>query len=297
MGHGDFRTRVSGSKAASRLRARLQRTHAVAEQRVEVQRPLDAELARCVERRQIRVVFQPLVDLASSRVVAAEALARWDHPGLGTVDPGRFIPVAERTGDIITIGRYVLDTALLQLATWNAGRDADERITMHVNVSPVQLAYPAIVHDVRRAIENSGVDPTLVVLEITESAALSSALVFDVLTALKALGVALAIDDFGTGYSSLSYLTWLPVDEIKLDRSFLTDLTREQNRTVLASMIGLAKGLGLDTVIEGIEHADQVDALVAIGARYGQGYHFDRPLPAADFADRIDDPALAALAA
>jgi EAL domain-containing protein (putative c-di-GMP-specific phosphodiesterase class I) len=251
---------------------------------------LERDLASAVERGEIHVVFQPIVDLVSSRIVAAEALMRWKHSVFGPIEPLRFIDAAERSGQIVGIGRHILRTSLAQLAEWNADRSDDEQLSMHVNVSTRQLDDPSIVDDVRTALELTGVTPSLLVLEITESAALGSTTAFDALGHLKALGVTLSIDDFGTGYSSLSYLAWLPVDEIKIDKSFLADLTREQSRAVLTSMILLAGRLGMSTVVEGIEQAEQVGELLALGARFGQGYHFDRPLPAAEFRCRLASP-------
>ena len=254
----------------------------------------EGELARCVERGQIEVVYQPIVDLVSHRLLGAEALARWRHPSLGTVTPAGFIAAAELTGDIVKIGRHVLQVAARQLATWNSDRGADEQLSVHVNLSVRQLADFWLVDDVREALGAVGIEPNLLVLEVTESAAVCETFVGDTLAALKALGVKLAIDDFGTGYSSLSYLTRLPVDAIKIDKSFLADLHREAGRTLVRSVLLLARRLHLDTVVEGIEEAEQVRQLIALGARHGQGFHFSRPLSVDEFGQQLGGVALAA---
>jgi EAL domain-containing protein (putative c-di-GMP-specific phosphodiesterase class I) len=242
---------------------------------------LERDLASAVERGEIHVVFQPIVDLVSSRIVAAEALMRWKHSVFGPIEPLRFIDAAERSGQIVGIGRHILRTSLAQVAEWNADRSDDEQLSMHVNVSTRQLDDPSIVDDVRTALELTGVTPSLLVLEITESAALGSTTAFDALGHLKALGVTLSIDDFGTGYSSMAYLKRLPVDALKIDKSFVLGMQVDENDAIIVrSIIDLGRNLGMDVIAEGVETDELCAALKAMGCDVAQGFGISRPLPA-----------------
>jgi diguanylate cyclase (GGDEF)-like protein len=240
---------------------------------------LEADLGKALERDQFFLVYQPIFDLTTQDVLGIEALIRWRHPTRGIVQPDSFIPIAEESGLISGIGRWVLSEACRQLAVWQAnGRG----IGVSVNVSAYQLDRDGLAEDVARAIEESGVDPGSLTLEITESA-----LMHDVnaaarrLDELKTLGVRLAIDDFGTGYSSLAYLRQFPVDALKIDRSFISNLaTSADAAAIIHALVQLGKTLNIETLAEGIEDRDQLRRLQREQCDQGQGFLFARPLDA-----------------
>ena len=236
---------------------------------------LASDLHHAVPRNELVAMYQPIVSLSDGRVSGFESLLRWQHPEHGLVSPVEFIPLAEDNGTIIPIGRWILDTALEQLARIPAP------LRMNVNLSARQLADPTIVSDVAAAIARHELDPTRVVLEITESLLLDDAdATMAVLHQLRELGCLLAIDDFGTGYSSLGYLRRLPVNIVKLDKSFLDARlsTSDGERAFLESVLHVGQSLGLETVAEGIEDSATCDILRAIGCDKGQGYLFSRPV-------------------
>ncbi|MGZ4631112.1 MAG: putative bifunctional diguanylate cyclase/phosphodiesterase [Actinomycetes bacterium] len=244
---------------------------------------LTSDLRHAIERREITVYYQPLVDLETGTINGLEALARWEHPLLGMLQPGQFIALAEETGLIIPLGRMVLRTALFAAVRWQRQHADHTQLHMAVNVSGRQLLDPSIVDDVKSAIKDSGIDPSTVVLEITESVLLpGDGTMIDRLNALSALGVALYIDDFGTGYSSLSYLQMLPVNGLKLAQEFVETLPGGETEAGLVRTIrDLADTLGLSTVVaEGIERPDQWRSLLSLGYRVGQGFHLAVPMPA-----------------
>jgi EAL domain-containing protein (putative c-di-GMP-specific phosphodiesterase class I) len=237
---------------------------------------------------QLRLVYQPIVALDGERVVGLETLVRWEHPTRGTINPGQFIPLAEATGLIVPLGRWVLHTACRQAAQWrHADREPDGvpgsgALYVSVNLSGRQLEHAALVDDVAAALVEARLGPARLLLEITESVLMQRAdAALLTLHALKALGVRLAIDDFGTGYSSLAYLQRFPVDVLKIDKAFIDDVASDESGAALArGIIGLATTLGLRCVAEGVERAEQAAALRAAGCGYGQGFHFARPLAA-----------------
>jgi diguanylate cyclase (GGDEF)-like protein/PAS domain S-box-containing protein len=271
---------VAMYQAKARGRARYEvftpAMHADAVERLE----LEADLHRAVARGEIHLVYQPLVDLATGRTVGAEALARWHHPRRGLVPPVEFIPLAEETGAVVEIGRWVLGEAARQARVWHRemGEDAPP---ISVNVSVRQLAEDGFADVALDAVLTAGARPEWLVLELTESM-LATAAGDPVaqLAALRAAGFRLAIDDFGTGYSSLSYLSRLPVDELKIDRSFVQALEAGGEEAALVRMIiELAHALSLVTVAEGVETEAQMATLMAMGCQWGQGYLFARPGP------------------
>jgi diguanylate cyclase (GGDEF)-like protein/PAS domain S-box-containing protein len=242
---------------------------------------LKIDLQTALAKHEFVLVYQPLFDLDTRRVYGVEALLRWHHPERGVVSPGEFIPVLEDSGLISEVGRWVLREACRQAAVWHA---LGHRLTMSVNVSMRQLDTPALVEHVREALDESGLPPSALLLEITETAlAHDTEATVQRLGALKALGVNLAIDDFGTGYSSLGYLRQFPVDALKIDRSFIESMTDSPESTVLIhAMVALAHALGLGTVAEGIEDDAQLETLRTQGCQRGQGYLVSRPVePAA----------------
>jgi diguanylate cyclase (GGDEF)-like protein/PAS domain S-box-containing protein len=259
---------------------------------------LEGGLRHALEREELRVVYQPQVELATGRIVGVEALVRWQHPQRGLVGPHAFIPIAEQTGLIVELGEFVLREACRQAATWSRERGRD--LGVCVNVSPRQLASDAFESVVEDALLRSGLTPELLCLEITESAVMADPdAATAVLARLKAVGVRLAIDDFGVGYSSLSQLkTLLPVDTIKIDKSFVDGVTTEgEDRAIVDAVLRLASGLGLAAIAEGVEDGAQVSALLELGCGYSQGYHFARPVPAADLEQLLEIDALGELAA
>ncbi|MEI8333777.1 MAG: EAL domain-containing protein [Chloroflexota bacterium] len=240
---------------------------------------LEADLRGALFAGQLEVFFQPIRRLASGKVVGVEALLRWNHPARGLVMPNDFIPLAERSGDIAAMGRWVLEQAVLTVSGWT-GHEATTPLDANVNVSVRQLE-PRFIEDVDEILRRTGFPAERLVLEITESVFASegpSAL--SVLAALRALGVRISIDDFGTGYSSLSVLRDLPVDELKIDRSFIAALGEGGDRSLVQAVVKLGHDLGLVSVAEGIETEEQAALLISYGCDLGQGYLFGRPVPA-----------------
>ena len=242
---------------------------------------LETGLRDAVERGELRLVYQPAVSLADGCVAGVEALLRWDHPTLGLIAPDRFIPMAERTGLIMPIGEWVLHEACRQLSRWREdGTPRAHELTMAVNVSARQLVSAALLGQVQDALTAAGVEADQLCLEVTESAVVADPdAALETLNALKQLGVRLAIDDFGTGYASLGNLRdLLPVDVLKIDRSFVDGMSlRRDDRAIVESVLGLAHSLGLRTVAEGVETAEQAAALRSMGCSHAQGYHYARP--------------------
>lgn len=239
---------------------------------------LGTELRRAVERRELFLQYQPLVTLPAGQIVGVEALVRWNHPKRGMVPPAEFIPMAEESGLILAIDRWVLGEACRQARKW-ARVPGQPALGMHVNISARQLHDDELVSMVSDVLAESGIEPRTLTLEFTEGTLMKDTkATFEILTRLRGLGVRLAIDDFGIGFSSLSYLRRLPVDVVKIDRSFVSGIAAGAEEWSLArGIIRLLHSLGLETVAEGIEHADQMAHLQALGCRYGQGYYFARP--------------------
>ncbi len=246
---------------------------------------LKEELRLAIERQQLTLYFQPIVDLATGALVAEEALVRWEHPRRGLVGPSEFVPLAEETGLILSLGQYVLEEACQQARRWqgesDAGLDDGPEVAVHVNLSAVELRDPDLVDRVRATLSDAGVNARSLVFEITETVLLEdSERAQTAISELRALGVRFALDDFGTGYSSLSYLHTLPFDMLKIAKSFVDGLARRGPEASFVRMIiELARTLGVAVVAEGIETQDQTDALVALECDYGQGFHLGRPEP------------------
>lgn len=243
------------------------------------------ELAAALEAGdQLALHYQPIVRLEDEEVVGVKALLRWQHPARGAIPPLSFIPLAEESGLIVELGRWVLQEATRQMAAWVAESPALTSLFVSVNASARQLSEPAFVEDVRWALDQAGLAPEALVLEITETVAMQPANgVLERLMALRELGVRVAIDDFGTGYSSLGYLKRLPVDLVKVDRGFTADLNREAPSQALAeAIVRLGATLQLETIAEGVESLDQAEHLRDLSCEYGQGYLFARPLSAVE---------------
>lgn len=245
---------------------------------------LEADLRGAEKRQEMQLLFQPIVDLDTQRIASVEALVRWDHPTRGRVLPDVFIPIAEETGTIVSLGRWVLREACRQGRKWHRDHPDGAPLTVSVNLSGRQLREPDVVDEVAAALHDTGFPAESLLLEITESVVLKDIdLVLDRLHALKALGVRLAIDDFGTGYSSLSWLHRLPVDTLKIDRSFVDRIGKEdESSPLIHAIVSLGTAMRLSLVAEGIETGEQLEHLKALGAQMGQGYLFSGPVPAGE---------------
>jgi EAL domain-containing protein (putative c-di-GMP-specific phosphodiesterase class I) len=248
---------------------------------------IERELAQALARQELVLHYQPVVQVESGRVVGAEALVRWQHPERGLLSPIEFIPIAEQTGQIVQLGRYVLTRACQEAARWAA---MGHHLRISVNVSVDQLRQPNFPAVVQMVLTQAGLPVNQLCLEITESTLLREAGPgWKSAMALRRLGVHLSIDDFGTGYSSLAYLHQLPVDELKIDRSFINRLDRDpRERHLVEAINGMAQALGLNVVAEGVETAAQLDMLAEIGCRQAQGYHIARPQPADGFLEFLN---------
>jgi diguanylate cyclase (GGDEF)-like protein len=253
---------------------------------------LEGQLRNGLERGEYVLHYQPVLDLEAGGIAGLEALIRWNHPTRGLLSPDQFIPLAERTGFVVPLGRWAMREACRQAGEWQTA--GHPPLSVAVNVSAVQLQRPDLVAEVTAALDESGLDPDLLTIEVTESTLLhdpgASAVALGV---LKELGVRIAIDDFGTGYSSISYLRQLPIDVLKLDREYVVKIDQGPEDAALPkAVIKLAHTLGLDIVAEGIDRPEQALELAKLGCHYGQGFLFSRPLPWAEMEDRLDSMTL-----
>ncbi|WP_372239149.1 putative bifunctional diguanylate cyclase/phosphodiesterase [Pseudomonas putida] len=266
--------------AKSRSRNRYQFYIASVDSEMRRRRELEKDLREALSRNQLYLVYQPQISYRDQRVVGVEALLRWQHPELGMVPPDQFIPLAEQNGNIVVIGEWVLDQACRQLREWHDQGFTELR--MAVNLSTVQLHHSELPRVVNNLLQVYRLPPRSLELEVTETG-----LMEDISTAaqhllsLRRSGALIAIDDFGTGYSSLSYLKSLPLDKIKIDKSFVQDLLEDDDdATIVRAIIQLGKSLGMQVIAEGVETAEQEAYIVAQGCHEGQGYHYSKPLPA-----------------
>ncbi|MGH2735177.1 MAG: putative bifunctional diguanylate cyclase/phosphodiesterase [Actinomycetota bacterium] len=263
-------------------RGRYQVYDPTAHQTVLERLDLVAELKLAVDLGEFELHYQPIVNLDGGRVGGVEALIRWRHPTRGLVPPLNFIAVAEESGMIIEIGRWVLKVACLQMRGW-LDEFGDIPLTLSVNISARQLQDASLVEDVSSALANAGLDPSRLVLEITENVFMDDVeAVQDRITRLKGLGIRLALDDFGTGYSSLGYLDRFPIDIIKIDKTFVDRISETSDDALAQAIIRLSETFGLATVAEGIEEELQADRLAMLGCRLGQGFLYSRPVPPAE---------------
>jgi diguanylate cyclase (GGDEF)-like protein/PAS domain S-box-containing protein len=252
---------------------------------------IEAGLRSAIHRNELSLVFQPKIDLATRRIFGAEALLRWKHPKLGMISPARFVPVAEEAGLVGQIGEWVLHTACRQIRQW---QDAGHALQVAVNVSARQFQDYDVAELVKDIMRDTGVMASNLEIELTESAVMNDAEASIVtLERLAALGVQIAIDDFGTGYSSLSYLKRLPLDVLKIDQSFVRDISSDPNdAAIVRAIITLARSLGIKVIAEGVENEAQLAFLNAYGCHYAQGYLFGRPLTAPQFMKLVTTGAL-----
>jgi EAL domain-containing protein (putative c-di-GMP-specific phosphodiesterase class I) len=240
-----------------------------------------------VARQEIDVHYQPLFSLADRRVVGAEALVRWNHPEKGLLLPERFIQLAEDSGAILPIGQAVLERACAQAREWHD--DLGITVEVGVNLSARQFQGVGLAEAVASVLSTTGINPAQLCLEITESLAMDDVeLTSTILCKLHTLGVRLAIDDFGTGYSSLGYLSRFPIDVVKIDQSFVSDIDQDPIKSAIVSaVVALSKAIGATTVVEGVENQAQLEHVRNLGCDVAQGFYFARPMTAAAFSDLI----------
>ncbi|WP_236725652.1 putative bifunctional diguanylate cyclase/phosphodiesterase [Candidatus Reidiella endopervernicosa] len=240
---------------------------------------LDNELRHALERNQFELHYQPQVEIASGRIIGMEALLRWNHPEEGPISPAEFIPRAESTMLMLPIGNWVLRTACQQLKQWHDS--GLPKVPVAVNFSAAQFRHAGIMTEIEEALKDCDLAPKYLDVEITESASMRvPERTIEMLSQLKRLGIRCSIDDFGTGYSSLNYLKQFPVDKLKVDRSFVLDITKDHNDlSIVSAVLGLAKGMRLRVVAEGVEEEAQLELLRELGCDYIQGYYYSRPLP------------------
>ena len=282
-----YRVKRSGKNSAQRYRD-------ASDAQLERRRALERDLRSALTEQQFSLEYQPMHDLATGEVRKVEALARWRHPTWGNVSPAEFIPLAEQGGAIVSLGEWILDEACRQARSWQTL--LGDGVTVSVNVSSVQFAHPGFYGTVVRALETSGLMPEYLELELTEGIVMHGVEhVTSTLQKLQRLGVSLAIDDFGTGYSSLAYLRDLPIDSIKIDRSFVRDLDTPLRGpqfalALIEAITSLAQHLDLEVVAEGIETESQRNLLLDLGCRLGQGWLFSKAMPASDVRPYLHRP-------
>jgi diguanylate cyclase (GGDEF)-like protein len=249
---------------------------------------LEKDLRGAAERDELRLLYQPVVTIGDGSLAAVEALVRWEHPSRGLLAPDEFIPLAEESDLIVELGDWVIHEACRQIKRWRNAHRAKLGVRVSVNISARQLA-PALIDTINRALAENEVAPSELALEITESLLIEeSESSLEILHAVERLGLAIVLDDFGTGYSSLSYLKRFPLDQLKLDRSFISELAQDpRSAKIVAATIELARAFGMTVVAEGVETPDQLDLLHKLGCDYAQGYHFARPGPESAIFERI----------
>jgi len=242
---------------------------------------LETDLRHAVEREELRLHYQPIVDIHTRAIKGFEALVRWEHPKRGLIAPADFIPMAEETGMIMPLGRWVLHKACHQLAAWQALKPSDPPLSMSVNISARQFGSFDLITEIRDILEDTMIPPESLKLEITESKVMENAeFAARMLTHLKALGVKISIDDFGTGYSSLAYLHSFPLDCLKIDRSFVGKIgDGQESSDIVAAIVSLAHSLGMEVIAEGVEVRGQLSTLQGLSCEYAQGFLFSRPVP------------------
>lgn len=251
---------------------------------------LESELRRAAGQRELSIYHQPQVALDTGKIVGMEALLRWESPERGLVQPGEFMPLIERTDFIIPVGLWVLREACAQGASWR-GRYPERELSISVNLSVRQLLQPTFVDQLSTILRDTELAPGCLVLEITESLIMNrTQRTTETLDEIRELGVRLALDDFGTGYSSLSQLSWVPLDILKIDRSCVSRLGRGERRmeVLVSSLVGMAHALGITAIAEGVETAEQSEALRLMGCGLGQGYYFSEPLPESEATELLE---------
>ena len=245
---------------------------------------IEHDLHQALERQEFVLHYQPIISLKDQCIVGFESLVRWNHPQKGLIPPCEFIPVAEETGLIIALGQWILNESCRQLRVWHQDFPMHSNLSISVNLAAKQLGEPSLIHQIDLALEQSGLDGQFLKLELTESMLLQNVgETLKTMATIRSRGINLSIDDFGTGYSSLSYLPKFPINTLKIDRSFVSNMGRDsENLEVIRCIIVLAYSIGMDIIAEGIETREQASQLIKLGCKLGQGYLFSRPLKAAD---------------
>ena len=281
---------VAMYRAKSKGRARYEIFDAEMSARAFERLKTEVDLRQGIKREQLRLHFQPIIDLASGRIMGAEALVRWQHPERGLIFPDNFIALAEESDLIFALGQWVLHSACAQARLWTRQFSCDTPFSISVNLSARQFQQPNLTEQISAALHASGLEAQRLNLEITESVMLEGGGTHQKsLQALKDLGVRLAIDDFGTGFSSLSYLLRFPLDTLKIDKSFMQSaLENQRDAAIVRAVHDLAQAVGMKVVAEGIETAPLLQQLRALGCDAGQGYFFAKPLPVAEFTQLLE---------
>ena len=249
---------------------------------------LENDLQKAIDNHQLYLNYQPIVSLDTGKINCLEALVRWNHDSLGRIPPDKFIPICEETGQIIALGQWVLSEACYQLVAWQKAFVDTSSLSISINLSRIQIYHPELIPQIDRLLQSLNLTGKDLKLEITESTLMeNTSAVTRVLEQLKEREIKLCLDDFGTGYSSLSYLRYLPVDTVKIDRSFIGCEINNTNYDIIKAIINLAHSLGLDVVAEGIETEAQLQVLKSLGCEYGQGYLFAHPLNSVDVMDTV----------
>jgi EAL domain-containing protein (putative c-di-GMP-specific phosphodiesterase class I) len=264
---------------------------AAMDQALRERRQLDTDLRRAIAGDELSIHYQPMVDLERGCVLGFEALLRWNHKQLGEIGPATFIPLAEESGYIVELGAWVLRKACAEAAQWTPP------LKLSVNLSPIQFIQDDLAREIEAILAETGLEPSRLDLEITEGVLIKEPdRAIAILQRLKKLGVQISMDDFGTGYSSLSYFRTFPFDKVKIDQSFIRDMmVNKQARAIVRSVIGLGRGLGMPVVAEGVETAEQLDALRLEGCDQVQGYLISRPNPITYFEHVVIDRDVTAL--
>ena len=249
---------------------------------------LENDLQQAINNKKLYLNYQPIVSLTTGKINCLEALVRWKHDSLGSIPPDKFIPLSEETGQIIALGQWVLSEACHQLVDWQKSFTSKSPLTMSINLSRIQIYHPELIPQIDYLLQSLNLKGEDLKLEITESTLMENAsAVTKVLEKLKERNIKLCIDDFGTGYSSLSYLRYLPVDTVKIDRSFISPEINNKNYDIVKAIVNLAHSLKLDVIAEGIETETQLEMLRHLGCEYGQGYLFAYPLHSKDVLDVV----------
>ena len=241
---------------------------------------IEEQMHGALERNEFELHYQPQFDVKSKSIIGAEALLRWNNPVLGNITPDEFIPIAEHTGLIVSIGQYVMEQALSFLCVWQ--ETAQKKYTMAINLSPRQFRDTKLLNFIKKTLNDTGLSTESLELEITEGVLMSGqSYVNKALVEINALGIKLSMDDFGTGYSSLSYLRQYPFDVLKIDRSFINGITHSKDDyNLVKATIAMAHSLGLEIVAEGVETEEQLALLAKLNCNFAQGYYFSRAIPA-----------------
>jgi diguanylate cyclase (GGDEF)-like protein len=256
---------------------------------------LENDLRQALERQELSLHYQPILSLRSNQIVGFESLLRWHHPKRGFISPAEFIPVAEETGLILPIGRWVLEKACRQMREWQTANPKQPPLTISVNISGSQFKQPDLVEQIEAVLKETGLDGSSLGIEITESVYLNSPEeAVAIFARLNALGIQFLIDDFGTGYSSLSYLQYFPINTIKIDRTFISRMNGPNHSELVQTIVALAHDLGMDAVAEGIETEAQLDLLRGFGCNYGQGFLLCPPIATGEVDQLLRKPTMPA---